>query len=197
MAYHVYSTRGIILQGLPQNDADKYYYIFTEELGLVVASAKSVRKSESKLRYGLDDFMISDLSFIRGRHQWKITSARDRENLFTGFDLDHDKRDSAVKILQLLRKLVTGEQQHKELFTSVLESLEFLKSAHLSYFELRTFECIALLRILALLGYLQYEEKYAPFIDTSAWSSFIITDAQGLVSEMALDINSSIEASQL
>lgn len=197
MAYHVYTTKGIILSGKPQSDADKYYSIFTEELGLIIASAKSVRKVESKLRFGLDDFTISEISFIRGRYGWKITSSKDIENIYTSFRSDHGKRDSALRILLLLRQLVVGEEQNKELFMIVLSSLEFLQKSHLSVLELKAFECIAILRILTVLGYAQYNESYSSFVETSAWSSFIIADAQGHITDLIRDINHSIEASQL
>ena len=142
MAYHVYSTLGIVLEGRPQGDADKYYYIFTEELGLVIASAKSVRRCESKLRYGLNDFTLAELSFIRGKREWKITSARDIENIFRNFSTEPHKRDTALRILLTLRQFVVGEEQNKELFSVVVSALKFLKKSKLTDLEIRTFQCL-------------------------------------------------------
>lgn len=197
MSYHVYTTLGIVLDGKPSGEADKYYSIFTKELGLIIASAKSVRLSQSKLRFALNDYSLSEFSFIRGKHRWKITSSREIANIYKHYFAEDDTRDTAVRILHLLKQLLQGEEKNEALFVLVFDALQFLKMNQLRDKELKAFECVALLRILATLGYVKEEALYSSFLETSAWSSFLIDDAIPLIPDMISQINTSIEASQL
>ena len=45
----IYHTKAVILRSQPVGEANKRYWLFTEELGLVVAVATGVRKHASKL----------------------------------------------------------------------------------------------------------------------------------------------------
>lgn len=197
MSYHVYTTIGIVLDGKPSGEADKYYSIFTKELGLIIASAKSVRFNQSKLRFSLDDYSLLECSFIRGKHGWKITSCREIANIYKHYFEKTETRDTALRILHLLKKLIQGEEKNEALFTLVFNALEFLKANQLREKELKAFECVALLRILSTLGYVKEEALYSSFLETSAWSIFLIEDAIPLIPNMISQINTSIEASQL
>lgn len=197
MSYHVYTTLGFILEGKPADDADKYYYIFTKELGLVIASAKSVRKNESKLRPSLDDSSLSELSFVRGKQRWKIISAREVSHIYRTFLSDHAKRDVAMRILDLLKKLLQGEEKNESLFQIVYDAILFLEQTKMSREELVSFEHIATLRILTNLGYVKGSDEYSSFIETNVWSKAILHDGTLFTKQMVKDINASIEASQL
>jgi DNA repair protein RecO len=197
VAYHIYTTKGLILAGLPQGESDKYYYIFTEDLGLVIASAKSVRKNESKLRFGLSDLALSELSFIRGKNRWKITHAREIENLHRAFAPDQPKERVVARILEMLQKLLTGEEKHTELFTLIEDSFQFLSHAKMLSSELRSFELVLMLRILRMLGYGKEGRAYESCVNTTAWSGHLLDDAVLHQKQMTEDINNSIEASQL
>lgn len=197
MSYHVYTTLGYILRGEPTDDADKYYYIFTKELGLVIASAKSVRKNESKLRPSLDDSSLSELSFVRGKQRWKIISAREVAHIYRTFSHDHRKRDIAMCVLDLLKKLLQGEEKNEALFQIVYDAFLFLESSKMSREELVSFEHIVTLRILTNLGYVKGNDAYSSFIETNVWSSAMLHDGIAFAQQMTKDINASIEASQL
>lgn len=196
MSYHVYTTEGFVLEGKTLGEADKYYSIFTRELGLVFATATSVRKPESKLRTALDDLTFSELSFIRGKHRWKITNAREIENIYKGFIKEPHKKPIVFGLIALLKKFLQGEEKHEDLFSTMHEAVQFLKATPLLSNELMAFDCVAKLRILTLLGYVD-NHKFASFVETSAWSIFLIHDAIPHISEMSAQISDSIEASQL
>lgn len=197
MAYHVYTTEGIVLQGFSRGDADKHYIIFTKELGVVSATAKSARKIASKLRFALDDYSRSELSFVRGKREWKITHAREIGNTVKVLRHEQEKRKAALRIMRLLKTLVIGEGSEHALFSSVTGALSFLASAPLGKEEVAAFERIATLRILALLGYGTSFPAYAPFVDTSVWSDYLIRDAMPNLPRMTEDINAALEATQL
>lgn len=84
--YNIYNTDGIILKSFNIGEADKFFLIFTRELGLIEAIAQGIRKIESKNRYGLQDFSVSNISLVRGREVWRITNIIPQENLFSVFN---------------------------------------------------------------------------------------------------------------
>lgn len=78
--YHIYHTRGVILGSVPIGESNRFYKIFTEEMGLVHATAQAVREAKSKLRYSLQDFSWASFDLVKGREVWRITSAQGIEN---------------------------------------------------------------------------------------------------------------------
>jgi DNA repair protein RecO len=197
VAYHIYTTRGFIIKGKPLNESDKYYSIFTENLGLVGASARSVRKSESKLRYSLSDYSLSELAFVRGKTNWRITHAREIENLHHTFAGESAKEGVVARVLEMLQKLLSGEEKHSELFTLIADSFHFLSRTRMSTNELRTFETILMLRILRLLGYGKEGRAYESCVNTTAWSGHLLDDAMPHMKDMQKDLGEGIMASQL
>ena len=197
MAYHIYTTRGFILRGKPLNESDKYYSIFTESLGLVGASARSVRKNESKLRYSLSDYSLSEFAFVRGKTHWRITHAREVENLHHTFAKEPSKEKVVARVLDMLQKLLSGEEKHTELFALIADSFHFLSRTRMSANELRTFETILMLRILRLLGYGKGGRTYESCVNTTAWSGHLLDDAMPHLKEMQKDLEDGIMASQL
>lgn len=77
MAYQIYSTEGIILKKKDTGEADRLFWIYTEQFGMIMASAKSARLEKSKLRPGLSLFTYGCFSLISSRNFWKIVDARD------------------------------------------------------------------------------------------------------------------------
>ncbi len=183
--------------GKPSGESDKYFYLFTRDLGVVIATAKSVRKPESKLSASLDDFSFGEFSLIKGKREWKITNARDSHNLYRLFSKEKEKRATVIRILHLIKRLVVGEEMHEALFVSVSGGLSFLKKTHLTKEELLAFQCVAILRILHLLGYGNEREIYESFVSTSAWSTSLLTDALLYIERMKTDIDIALEVSQL
>ncbi len=197
MSYHLYTTRGIVIQGLPYREADKYYYLFTKDLGLILASAKSVRKIESKLRFGLNDYSVGEFSLIRGREYWKITGVKETENLSHSFIESPEKRIILARVLSMTQKLVAGEEINTALFTVLDDAFKFLKSFSGNNEEIKVFEVVLMLRILSILGYGQRGEIYDSFVDTTAWSGTLLNDAIPLANQMREEIQKALEASQL
>ncbi len=116
MAYHIYTTRALVLSYTPIREADRLYVLLTEDLGLIRASAMSVRKEVSKLRGSLEPVSLSTVSLVKGKDFWRITSAETIKRINTSPEL--------ARPLSLLEKLVQGETPHPELFKAVLEGIE-------------------------------------------------------------------------
>jgi len=111
MAYHIYTTKGIILSSRPSREADKMYSILTEDLGLVHARAGGVRLEKSKLRGFLEPYSFVTVSLVRGKAEWRITSTELIELVPVSL---HTARP-----LALIERLIAGEEIHPELYRTV------------------------------------------------------------------------------
>lgn len=197
MAHHIYTTEGIVLGGVTFGESNAFFHIFTRELGLVVASARSVRAVQSKLRYGLQDFSISTVSLVRGKHEWKVTNVVAQENIF----YTHTTRPSTLAVcahtLALIKKLVAGEEKNETLFDIVRTAFVFFSHETLSSAELRSAECVLMLRIVDNLGYLNPSSSLRRFVETSQWTRELVGEMEPYCREAVREINASIKESQL
>ncbi|HEU0080857.1 MAG TPA: recombination protein O N-terminal domain-containing protein [Candidatus Paceibacterota bacterium] len=118
MSYAVYSTRGFILGSAPSGEASKLYSIYTEDFGLVRAKAQGVRLIQSKLRYGLEDYSFCALSLVRGREVWRVTGVQSLE-AGDGSAKKGEALRARARVLNLVRRLVHGEEKNGELFDAL------------------------------------------------------------------------------
>ncbi|OGI91618.1 DNA repair protein RecO [Candidatus Nomurabacteria bacterium RIFCSPLOWO2_01_FULL_46_18] len=150
--HHIYHTEGIILSSRNFGEAEKYFSIFTKDLGMITASASGVRKMSSKLRFILQDFGYLNFDLVRGKDFWRLTSASktgELENLC--------KRPEVFAVVsnisRLLKRLLPGEDANPALFADLVRGLSILETAA-SREEIQNAEVITVLRILANLGYI-------------------------------------------
>jgi DNA repair protein RecO len=149
--HHIYHTEGFILESKNLNEANKYYHIFTRDLGLVVASAQGIRKISSKLRFVLQDFSYVKIDFVKGKDFWRITSASKTNKLD-----DLLKKDGCLSLVfnlsKFLKRLLPGEDANQELFGDFIAGLLFMEKTEDRKL-LNLVEVLIVLRILYFLGY--------------------------------------------
>jgi DNA repair protein RecO len=128
MAYSVYTTEGIILAKKDFGEAERMFYIFTEEFGMIKAVARGVRYIKSKLRPNLDLFCYNNFSLIKVRDIWKITDAAEIAVIKNPEDIKF-----FAKIAVFLTRMIKGEEKNdfiwselKKLFFSPEDELSFL-----------------------------------------------------------------------
>jgi recombinational DNA repair protein (RecF pathway) len=114
----------------------------TRDLGLIRASAIGVRKEASKLRGGLEPYILSSVSLVRGRDYWKATSAESIKSI--------PAKSALARPFSLLEQLIQGEDPHPELF----DVIEQFASAEINEDE-ELFEIRLVAQILYYLGYLK------------------------------------------
>lgn len=144
MSYHIYTTKGIVLGQVPRREADRLYTIFTRDFGLVRASASGVRKEVSKLRGNLEPFSIANVSLVKGKGEWRITSAE----LIKKVSL----RRNIARVFNLVERLAGAEVTHPEIFDLLENAYDGDDSEELEVF--------LVAQILFELGYLLRE--YVP-----------------------------------
>ncbi len=197
MAHHRYQTQALVLGATPLGEANRFIDLFTKEFGRVRAVARSVREERSKLRFALQDFSLSDVSLVRGRDVWRVVGAQSVSNFYT--DLSHTEEGQAlmIRLLSLLRRLLNGEEQNVELFTTVLSSLTFIRDIKQSPEELHNLECLTVLRVLYNLGYLAKDTHNADFLETYEVTTDLVTRLSPIRLSVIKQINTSLEESQL
>jgi recombinational DNA repair protein (RecF pathway) len=152
MSYSVYSTRGFILGSSSSGEAGKTYLVYTEQFGLVRAHAQGVRHLKSKLRYSLADYGFVTLSLIRGKELWRVTGAVIEGSVSSVIQTSRDMVQIRARILNLIKRLVQGEERNDDLFEAL--TTLFLDAASVLEGE-RALACetSTLARCLAVLGY--------------------------------------------
>lgn len=189
--HHIHHTRGVILGSVPIGESNRFYKIFTEELGLVHATAQAVREAKSKLRYSLQDFSWASLDLVRGREVWRITSAQGTEHSIQSTE----HRILFARVCALVSRLMHGEGRHGDLFDEIVAISEFLQREKLSHTQEASFEALTTLRILTHLGYFD-PKGYEDFV-TGAFSHKLLDTFEDVRAEVIPLINESLKVSHL
>lgn len=196
--YHLYHTPAFVLGGTPFGEGSKFFILFTEELGMIRGSATSVRAERSKLRYGLQDFSLSEITLVRGREFWRITNATFQENIFTVFLAKPLVQAMFARVFRLLERLLAGEEKNEKLFDTIVGAFSFLKETDGNARTVSEVEIVLVLRVLYLLGYLAPQEEFADFLATPVlWNDFVLSKASILRALALSRINHSLSESQL
>ncbi|MEK9182854.1 MAG: DNA repair protein RecO [Patescibacteria group bacterium] len=150
--HHIYHTEGIILGSRNFREAEKYYSIFTHDLGMIMASASGVRKMSSKLRFVLQDFSYIKIDLVQGKDLWRVTNAS-KTNFLERITKQPEHFAVFVNIANLLKRLLAGIEPNKDLFIDLLNGLSVLEKVETKE-DLRNMEAIIVLRMLSNLGYI-------------------------------------------
>src|SRR5574343_294251 len=100
--HHIYHTTAFVLGHADIKEADRFFILFTRELGVVRATAQGIRKLSSRLRYGLQDFSYARVDLVRGKDIWRITSAKKIET--EGLHIP-ERLLVFARVLELIRRL--------------------------------------------------------------------------------------------
>ncbi|MSR71322.1 MAG: DNA repair protein RecO [Candidatus Taylorbacteria bacterium] len=196
MSHHIYTTPGFVVGSRNSGEANKYFYIFTRELGMVGASAQGVRLIQSKLRYHTQDFSYSNFSLVRGRDVWRMTSVSNGSELCEKLKEHKKVFVLYTTILALLKRLLHGEEKHEDLFDAVRDGFIFLTTTKSKEETLRLFECLMLLRILHLLGYIGKTKELEDFL-SSEWNESLVIGVEKYKTKIVGEINRALKESQL
>jgi recombinational DNA repair protein (RecF pathway) len=168
-------------------------HIYTEELGLVTAVATSAREERSKLRAHLVDGARAVYSLVKGKRDWRVTGAVGAQISYFECATD-EQRLSAARVVALVKQFVHGEGADEGLFESVWEFLTAVPT--LANTDVLIAEYVAVLRILAALGYVAKTDDVEAFIGPT-YSAALIAHATLKRKDLVQRINDGIGASGL
>lgn len=201
--YEIYQTEGIILRQADFGEANKYLFVFTKEFGLIKIAAQGLRNIKSKLRCGLQEFSISQLSLVQGKMVWRITNVDYGSSLYLPLVEDKDKLIVMKSVMDLLTQLLSGQEKNEELYNAVKIAFSFLRDTNLNSDEIKSFESILVLRILYCLGYFDKDKwiasgfPYSTFFVLDEWNSDLFVHLGKNRRKIISDINMSLQSSQL
>lgn len=161
--HDIVATEGLVLAKRGRGEANTSVVLLTEKLGVIRASARSGRLERSKLRYGLETLTSGTFSFVRGKHDWKLTGTGHLSRHCVG--RGRLARAAAGRIARLLLRLIQGEEPVPRIYAGVRAGLVYIAIADERDIELA--ECLTVLRILSELGYVHGGKALEPFLVTS------------------------------
>lgn len=153
MSYVTYTTEALVCGSFDQNTADRSFLLFTKELGMLFAVAKSVREERSLQRPALQDFSRIRVSLVKGKTGWRIGSVEAVANDYAKAK-DRETRGSVVLLYRLLRRFIRGEEPVPVLYDKVVAGLDVLL---MDLNNRRLVELLVEIEILSLLGYVDQE----------------------------------------
>ncbi|MDJ0729837.1 MAG: DNA repair protein RecO [Crocosphaera sp.] len=121
-----YQTTGIILKGMPFQEADRLVTLLSPDYGLIRAIVPGARKQKSRLRGRCELFVINELLIAKGRSLDKITQANTLES-YPGLSKDLGKLASAQYLAELVLNLALDDQPQIELYELLNEHLRRLE----------------------------------------------------------------------
>lgn len=192
MSYQIYTTQALVIKRIPY-DANVSYLLYTKEMGLISALATGVRKSESKLRYALQEYSLCEVSLVKGRHTWRLTSAVLETNLYLATSAG-SAREVIARICTQIVRLVAGQEKDEQLFESLTCGLRELAVAPLEL--VSSLEILVMLRMLRILGYVSEVEDSIclPYI---SYSEDVIHQITQSKQTFVAHINKGLRESQL
>jgi recombinational DNA repair protein (RecF pathway) len=187
MSYAVYSTRGFILGSAPTGEASKIYHLYTEDFGLILAKAQSVRLITSKLRYNLEEYSFATFSLVRGKEIWRLTGAGEKL---------HNPRFARIhaRVLNLVRRLVQGEEKNPRLFSALLFMMQGIDSQVIE--DVQAFESLVLIHVMSSLGYIDAQALVGMKPDREP-SLLDLDSVKAKKKEIISEINKALKESQL
>ncbi len=201
MSHHIYQTKAFILNTRDIGEANKLIAFFTEDLGLINASAQGVRLQKSKLKASLQELSFSKIAVVRGREVWRVTSA---DKLISLYDprIPAPIRRTIVHIFAFLKRLLPLETKHDELFLSLSKFCAFcLDKGNAAPLQdgaaLTRLELLAQIRILYELGYGSDEDFIKPFLNINEWSLELLNTVAMHEDSMVSHIDKALESSHL
>ena len=186
-------TRGVVLSRRAAGEGSVRVEMYTEELGLVRAVAKSAREERSKLRPYLLPGTCGSYSLVKGKAEWRVTGAVGCRTTFYEAT-EKPAQESAERVLSLVRQFVHGEGRDVELYVALHEFLLSLPT--LSPADLQIAEYVAVLRILAALGYVAKTDGIEELM-SAEYTAAVLTRANARRKELVSLINHGLGASGL
>lgn len=151
MAYQTYITDAIVCGSRHHNTADKVCMLFSRELGMIFATARSVREERSKQRFALQDFSVIRVSLVKGKSGWRIGSTEAISNPFLGA-AGRPARGGITYLIKLMRRYVQGEQAMVQVYDDLVAACAVISESD-DVFYITTWQNVFSARLVYALGY--------------------------------------------
>lgn len=175
MAHRHYHTVGFILKHNLYRDQDAVLTLFCRDFGLIRASARSLKASNSKLRLHSNRFNQVALSLVAGREFWRVVSM-ESTGLMDFLSQAPKTMTLVNRIFSLVERLSGGEEAMPEVYADLDQAFTFLGEVKFrtdSKFG-RYLESLVVLRLLHHMGYLPALDLVQPFVKPTSITSELV-----------------------
>ncbi len=121
---HKYFVNGLVLARFHYAEDSSSLILLTDELGLLRASVRAIRKPHAKLASSLQTLTQSDLSLVHGKLGWRLFGARQVRQWAP--ELSFSARQRAARVVELLIRLAPGELKQVSLYNTFIGFLKAL-----------------------------------------------------------------------
>jgi recombinational DNA repair protein (RecF pathway) len=196
MSYRIYDTDAIVVKHWPYREASTRFWLYTRDLGRVLARAQSIRKVTSKLSGGLQTGSQAHVELVCGKAGWRVVGSQPQTSYL--LSTDGNQRRITQRFFILLNKLVPDQQRDPHLYDIISSGLQAVKNSQYTD-EQKMQEKLLVLRTLVQLGYAPEPEATAlePFIYSTDYSASIINSFQPHSGLAVGQINQSLKTIQL
>lgn len=197
MAHHIYHIDAFVIGDVNIGESHRYVSLLTKEIGTIRAMVRSVREERSKLRYSLQGLSRANVSLVRGRKVWRVTGASEQYSVYRSLTSDREKLLLAVRITNLLKRLLHGEEKNEYLFSTVEALYVYLMTQEASKEKRNAAELITVLRILYSLGYFSDEKDFSSFFKNISLDDTMLSTFSSVSTRAVSEINRSLKESHL
>ena len=195
--HHIYLTKSFVLGSNNLKESDKQLKLLTEDFGFIKVIAQGVRKEESKLRFSVQDFSLSEFALVSGRTGWRLTNAK---MVFSISDEINNKNllKMIARIFNLLERFMIAESDD-QIFSIVSRFIDFIilnKNKILHVEQINSIESVFVASILEKLGYLDLDSQFKN-LDECLNIEFINSVSETQIKKLNKVINQSIRESGL
>ena len=149
-------TEAIVLKRLKFGDTSKIVTLYTKDYGKIKVIAKGIRKPKSRLAGTLETFFHIHIVFYKKTTtEIYLLSQSEIMHPFLKITKDLNRYAFASGALELLDKLITGEEPNQKIFELIFSTLSFMESC-----ESRSVEKSFLFFALRLADILGYKPKF-------------------------------------
>ncbi len=197
MAHLHYQTEAFVIGSTDLGEGHRLLTLFTHELGLVRAVARSVRTERSKLRFSLQEFAHVRVSLVRGRDVWRLTGAVLLTHIPAAMERNPQKLQLVARFALLLRRLLHGEEKNQQLFEVFAGAIQHLCRGDVSADAITDIEHLTALRLLSALGYRSARSVFQGVLNSSEIEEVGLTHLAENRRAAVAEINELLSLSQL
>lgn len=159
--YQIHQTQGFIVSSYESGEVDNFYYIYTEEFGLLGILATGVRMQKSKFRYTLQPYSHVEVGFVKGKATFRLTHAKLHSR-----GVLVEQNQLLARLFERLRRMVRGEERNDGLYKLLQNIFEhIIKVDNMSSQDKYSLELIYTMRLLDALGYWASMVEDTPFLN--------------------------------
>ncbi|MGM0629228.1 MAG: recombination protein O N-terminal domain-containing protein [Patescibacteria group bacterium] len=194
MKYDIHDTEALVMRSFPQGEDNLSVHLFTREFGCLYGRAQGVRKSTSRLKFGLTNMSYISAGLLIGKSGWRMTYLTPHTNLYFSLRDNISAQKVTADIVSVCARLIGESEGCQEVFDTVQRGLMDISSSNCEGEELREKERALMLKILYSLGYVESAIYFGLLENEGDKESGFAKKDPVLQKKMAREINRALKA---